>query len=146
MKKLESVGFRVCCGWRHEWGRFLAILAQVTWPWAPTARGNVLTESGTIGSNPGWVTLKTWKSVLASVAVTFGDTNSKCTECGDTTASSDKDSPLDQFHSAAGAALRVLQLDDFLLALCDAESHSLTSLVVGDQTTSDTSTWVKKRV
>jgi len=24
--------FRVFCEWRHKWGRFLAILAHVTWP------------------------------------------------------------------------------------------------------------------
>jgi len=30
----ENKVFRFFCGWRHMSGRFLAILAQITWPWA----------------------------------------------------------------------------------------------------------------
>jgi len=32
MKQIIGLGFRVFCEWCHKWGRFLAILAHVTWP------------------------------------------------------------------------------------------------------------------
>ena len=32
-KKFLVLGFIFFCGWCHEWGSFLAILAKVTWPW-----------------------------------------------------------------------------------------------------------------
>jgi len=38
----KILGFRVCCEWRHKWCRFLAILAQVTWPWAQPQEGSIL--------------------------------------------------------------------------------------------------------
>jgi len=34
MKKKNIFWICFFCGSCHKWGRFLAILAQVTWPWA----------------------------------------------------------------------------------------------------------------
>ena len=33
-------GFSIFCGWRHKRNRFLVILVHVTWPRAPTTKGN----------------------------------------------------------------------------------------------------------
>ena len=33
--------FCFCCGWRHKWGKFLAILALVTRPWVQPLDGGI---------------------------------------------------------------------------------------------------------
>jgi len=41
------------CEWRYKWDRFLAILAQFTWPWAqPLDGSNVLMFLLERGQNP----------------------------------------------------------------------------------------------
>jgi len=41
------------CGPRHKWGRFLAILAQVTWPWTQPLDQAAQISNQQLGPGPG---------------------------------------------------------------------------------------------
>ena len=41
-KNFFYFGSQIFCGWHHKWGRFLASLAQVTWPWAQPLDRSIL--------------------------------------------------------------------------------------------------------
>ena len=40
-KKFFGFGFQVFYEWNQKWGRFLAVFAQVTWPWAQPQEGSI---------------------------------------------------------------------------------------------------------
>jgi len=44
MKKIIGFEFRDFCEWCHKWGRFLAILAEVTWSWGQFSKGKYFSQ------------------------------------------------------------------------------------------------------